>query len=275
MRNSLIVTVAATGVCLVVAHGAPLAQRAATQTAAPAPASAKTWVGRVAEIEAYLKTAGVVRLADAPRGVTRSKRAFLEPGGPVDSFAWKPLASGTAGGFRESYQAEIAAYEINKLLQLDLVPPKVERTVDGEKGAAIMWVTPTKSFADLGGPPTPPPAMRYAWTRQLIKAKMFHNLIGDIDPNLGNWLVDPAWNLILVDHSRALTTTSKLVHEMDHVDAPLWDRIKALNRQTLAPATGGWLTTGEVDAILVRRDEMQKAIDRLVSKKGSAQVFVR
>ena len=31
---------------------------------------------------------------------------------------------------------------------------------------------------------------------QITRAKMFDNLIGNLDPNLGNWLVDPEWNLI-------------------------------------------------------------------------------
>jgi len=246
---------------------------AAAQTA-PAAVSAKSWVGRAAEIEAILRSAPVVRMAETPRGVTKSQRAFLAPGGPVESFTWKPLASGRSGGFRESYKAEIAAYEIDKLLQLDLVPPKVERTLEGETGAAILWVTPTRSFADLGGPPKPPPAQRLAWNIQLIKAKIFHNLIGDIDPNLGNWLVDPAWNLILVDHSRALTTTTKLVHEIQRVDTGLWERITALDTPALTHALGAWLTADEIQAILDRRGEMQKKIDKLVRARGRAAVFV-
>ena len=40
---------------------------------------------------------------------------------------------------------------------------------------------------------------------------MFDNLIGNIDPNLGNWLVDPSWNLILIDLTRAFTTTKELI----------------------------------------------------------------
>ena len=42
---------------------------------------------------------------------------------------------------------------------------------------------------------------------------MFDNLIGNIDPNLGNWLLDEEWNIILIDHSapsptRRSSTTS-------------------------------------------------------------------
>ena len=64
------------------------------------------------------------------------------------------------------------------------------------------------------GLPSPPARHSYKWTRQLIRAKMFHDLVGDVDPNLGNWLVDPAWNLILIDHSRAFATPKNLTHEL-------------------------------------------------------------
>ncbi len=138
-----------------------------------------------------------------------------------------------------------------------------------------MWVTPTKSFAELGGPPTPPPAHFESWNRQMIKAKMFHNVIGDIDPNQGNWLVDPAWNLILIDHSRALTSTKKLIHRMQRIDAPLWERMKTLDEEMLTAAVGTWLGKGEIRAILDRRSEMAKEIDKLVRDKGEAAVFVR
>jgi hypothetical protein len=237
--------------------------------------SARTWVGRAAEIENYLKTAPVVRTEDVPRGVTQPQRAYFAPGGPADSMVWKALRPGMSRGFYESYKSEIAAYEIDKLLALAMVPPKVERQMGNDLGVAVMWVAPTKSFADLGGLPKPPPAQAYEWNRQVVRAKMFQNLIGDLDPNLGNWLVDPAWNLILVDHSRALTGTKKLVHEMQNIDADLWMRIQMLTEATLTTAVGTWLRKGDIRAILERRKKMQAQIDKLVRARGEAQVFIR
>ena len=180
-----------------------------------------------------------------------------------------------SNGFFESYKSEIAAYEIDKLLTLEMVPPKVERQIGSDVGVAVMWVGSTKSFADLGGVPKPPPAESVAWSRQLVRAKMFQNLIGDIDPNLGNWLVDPAWNLILVDHSRALTTTKDLVHQMQHIDAPLWARMQQLTEETLTATAGKWIGKSEILAILDRRKRMQAQIDKLVRATSEAQVFIR
>jgi hypothetical protein len=250
----------------------------AAQTAAPAPAEdARIWLGRAAEIEEFLRTVAIVKTEDLSVGVTRPKKAHLPPGGPMKYLVWKPIRPGRYSGFWESYQSEIAAYELDKLLELNMVPPTVEKRYQGELGAAIMWASPTKSFKDLGGKgaPTPPPALADAWSRQLVRAKMFDNLINNIDPNLGNWLVDPAWHLILIDHTRSFTTGRNMAHQMTRVDAPLWDRMRALTEPTLQGVLGKLIGRGEIRGILQRRDRMQQIIDQLVKERGEAYVFMR
>ena len=250
--------------------GAVLAQQPA-ETAT----TAKSWIGRAAEFEQYLQAAEITQIDDVGRGVTNPKRAHLAPGGLCASMAWKPLRPGMYSGFWESYKAEIAAYELDKALELNMIPPTVERRVKGDLGAAIMWIDGTRTFRDVGGVPSPPPAALDKWNRQMIRAKMFHNLIGNRDPNLGNWLIDGDWNLILIDNSRALTSTKDRVHEMTRVDAGLWDRMNALTEESLTAAIGKWLGRGEIRAILERRKRMQEDIDKLVAKLGEAAVFVR
>lgn len=272
MRSSL----RARSILLLVALGAAPVL-AGAQAPATSGAGAKTWLGRHAEIEAFMRSARTAgKLEAIPVGVTGPKKVALEPGGPVDIIAWKPLGPGLYRGFYESYKSEVAAYEIDKLLALDMVPPKVERKIEGETGVAIMWVSDTRTFAELGEAAIlPPPAQAERWNLQLVRAMMFDNLIGNEDPNLGNWLKDDAWNLILIDHSRALGTTKSLYHKMNHIDRGLWDRMKALDEPILSAALGRWLSKGEVKGILQRRDRMQQAIDKLVKEKGEAGVFLR
>lgn len=239
------------------------------------PHNARTWLGHSEQLEQYIRDATVVDIEDIGVGVTNPKRADLAPGGPIDRIAFKPLRPGNYNGHFESYTSEIAAYELDKLLQLGMIPPTVEKRVANEVGAAVMWVSPVQSFKELDGPPKPPIREIARWNIQLIRAKMFHNLIHNKDPNLGNWLVDPAWNLILVDNSRALTTGDDMVHEMTRVDRDLWNRFLALDEATLTAALGKWLEAGAVRDILKRRDIMAEEIARLVDEKGEAHVFVR
>ena len=236
---------------------------AAFAQAAAAPASAKIWLDQRTQIEEYLKVAEVTTMEELKVGVTKPKKAMLAPGGPVEAIAFKNVAPGRSTGYWESYKSEIAAYELDKLLGLDMVPPTVEKRVKGDKGAAVMWCTNTKSFKDHGGVPTAPPAHFASWNRQLAMAKMFDNLIGNLDPNLGNWLVDPAWNLILIDHTRAFTTDKNMVHKkMDRIDGPLWDKMKALTVESLTPVLSPWIGKGEIKALIQRRDAMAADYDK-------------
>jgi hypothetical protein len=236
---------------------------------APSAGSAKIWTDRASEIEEYLKSAEIISMEEIGVGVTKPRRAKLAPGGPVEAIAWKAIRPGRYGGFWESYKAEIAAYELDKLLGLGMIPPTVEKRIKGDLGAAVLWATPTRSFKDLGGVPGqqgikgPPPAEIPRWMGQLTRAKMFDNLIGNIDPNLGNWLVDPEWNLILIDHTRAFTTTKTLYHQLAQVDAPLWEKMKALDEASLTNALGNWLDKSAIKGILERRDKMQPMVEKL------------
>ena len=157
-----------------------------------------------------------------------------------------------------------------------MVPVTVERRVRNELGAAIMWVAPAESFKELGGTPTPPTRFIGYWTIQLIRVKMFDNLIYNRDPNEGNWLVDPAWNLMVIDHSRSFTPDDDMAHEnMTRIDRYLWDRMQQLDEPTLTAALGEWLSGREIRAMLERRDRMGEIIDELVANNGEAAVLIR
>ena len=235
--------------------------------------SAKVWVGRSAEYEDFLKQAEIVRMEKIPVGVTKPARCYFAPGGLVESMAFKSIPPGRQTGYWESYKSELAAYELDKLLDLQMIPPTVEKRVKGDLGAAVMWVPAVKSFKEMGGPPTPPAAHFDSWNRQMSRAKMFDNLINNRDPNLGNWLVDPAWNLILIDHTRAFTPGKDMVHKMNRFERGLWERMLKLELAPLKAALDPYLDGGQIKDILGRRERMQKEIDKMVAEKGEAETF--
>jgi hypothetical protein len=103
---------------------------------APAESGAKIWIGREHEFEAFLATAASRGFSDVPVGVTRPRRAFFAEGGLAASAVFKVLPPGRQSGFFESYKAEIAAYELDKLLGLGMVPPTVERGLQERPGIA-------------------------------------------------------------------------------------------------------------------------------------------
>ena len=236
-------------------------------------ASSKVWLGRVAEFEEFLRTAEIARTEKIPVGVTKPIRAYFAPGGLVESIAFKSIAPGRQTGLWESYKSEMAAYELDKLLDLQMVPPTVEKRVQGNLGAAVMWVGAVQSFKQMGGPPTPPAEHTESWNRQIAKAKMFDNLINNRDPNLGNWLVDAAWNLILIDHTRAFAPGKDMVHKLGRIEKGLWERMQALELAPLKAALDPFLDGGQIKDILGRRDKMKQEIEKMVAERGEANVF--
>lgn len=231
----------------------------------------KVWVGREAEIEEWLRIAPIDRITDVPIGVTKPKRAFFAPGGPVASAAWKVLAPGYRQGHFESYKSEIAAYELDKLLGMHMVPPVVERRIGGDAGAVVLWVERVRSWK-IDEPVRGPDE---AWDRQVMRMKMFDNLICNTDRNQGNLLYDEEYHLILIDHSRAFTTSRKLPTALGRIDRTQWDRILGLTEPMLQTALGTWLGRKEIAAILERRALLVSEIARMVAARGERLVFAR
>ena len=244
------------------------------QVAIPAPDATKCaihWTGHEAEIEQYLTAAKVTKMEDVPIGVTKPQRAYLEPGGPAARFAWKPLRPGYSKGFMESYKSEIAAYKLDRMLGMNMVPPIVERKIEGITGAAVLWVDDVTSWS-VAKPPQGPEPM---WSRQLTRMKMFDLLIANIDRNQGNLIYDADWHLILIDHSRAFIDKKDLkgIAPLGRVDRQLWEKMQALTMEDLDRGLEKWVGEREKKALLLRRDLIAKSIQQLVARSGEKFVF--
>ena len=229
------------------------------------------WLDEPDAIADYIRSAPIEKIEDIPVGVTRPHRAILGAGGPVASIVVKDLRPGRKNGFWESYQSEVAAYELDRLLELNMVPPTVERRVKGNLMSAQMFVDHCVWLKELKGEQPPNVA---AWNRQVHRQRVFDNLIANIDRNAGNLLVyrSPDWHLVLIDHSRCFTSSRKVVFEMTQIDRPLFERLKALDRSTLEARLGKLVVDG-VGSLLERRDAIVAHFERLASVKGDARVF--
>jgi hypothetical protein len=244
---------------------------------AAAPVTTKVWIGHYDEYENFLKTAEIERTETVGTGVLGIKHAFFKPGGLATSGALRSIRPGKYDGYWESYRSEIAAYKLDRILELDMVPPTVERQYQGQTVSLQLWGEKLTMLKDVEKKKLHPtaPAEVGAYTFQLRRQKIFHNLAGNIDPNQGNIMFDPVWNVVLADFSRAFTDTRKLVFEATAIDRPFFDRVKALDRATLMRELGDYVEGGRaVDAILMRRDDIVKSFERLAKQKGENQVFV-
>ena len=239
---------------------------------APAPTSSKIWVGREAEFEEFLKTAEIKKIVEIGQGVTHPRRAFFAPGGLAGSAIIKAINDGPMAAYLDSWKSEVAAYELDKLLDMGMVPPTVERRIEGDRRSVQLWVENTRSLKKLEGQVSPDIG---AWNRQVYRQRIFDDLIINDDRNAGNILVDPLWNVILIDHSRAFDTRkSKMPAVLSKIDRPFFEKLKALDKDTLQARIGPYVTFG-VDHILQRRDKIVRELEKLIQEHGEENVLIQ
>jgi len=232
----------------------------------------KIWMGREAEFEEFLKTADVVSVEKIGVGVTDPSRVVLRKGEQEFRAAFKPIKRGRASGYWESFEAEVSAYELDKVLGLNMVPPTIAREIDGQKGSLQLWVENCKLYEEVKDQVP----LTVSWSNQLSRMKTFDSLILNSDRNARNFLVDPEHDIILIDHSRAFLTDKKIgpVAILPYqYDRQLMERLKVMNKNQLEGIFDGVLMGGQIDAILARRDMLVEHVEKMIAEKGEQNVL--
>src|SRR6478736_474663 len=95
-----------------------------------------------AALEDFLRTAPVTAVKDIGKGVTMSRKLTMQQNGVTESGVFKiiddkplvgvqRLADGSIDAeFQDSWKTEVAAYELDKMIGLGMVPATVERRYD-------------------------------------------------------------------------------------------------------------------------------------------------
>ena len=164
---------------------------------------------------------------------------------------------------------ECAAYELNRLLGLDLVPPVVERKVQGEMGTLQLWIegAETEKRRKRKGSPA---GDKVRLERQGQIILIFDNLIFNDDRNSGNILHGPDGKIWMIDHTRSFRTDQELPYPGGVVscEATLWRRLRSLKVSELRKTLRPYLRPSEVQALIERRRKLVELIQDIIDQKG-------
>ena len=239
--------------------------------------------------EEFLKTAKIVN-QDQPlserEAVTEPWRLTLEKDG-ITKHGWWKNVEGRRKGYLEGWRYEIAAYRLDKLVGLNMVPPTVEKNFQGDKGSCqlevrykMMYRQKVKDKIDI------PSEKVRGYNRATYLQRAFDNLIANEDRNMGDILLTEDWHLILIDHSRSFRTSKKFIKNLiftkKHKSGPklmkmlpriFVEKLKVLTFELIKNAVGEYLTEKEINAVLARRDLILKEINRLIKEYGENKVL--
>jgi hypothetical protein len=249
----------------------------AQEPAAGQAQSSKVWLGRDAEFEEFLRTAPIERAERVSTGIQGILHAYFKQGGLAAGAAVRNIPPGKREGFFESYKSEIAAYKLDRMLDLNMVPPTVERRYEKKDAAVQLWVENAIMLSDKRkrGLNDPNP---HRWNQNLHRVQVFIILTGDPDPNEGNWLFDPLWNFFKVDCSRCFTADPKRAFDVKkdirRIDRPFFERLKALKIDEVRKEIGDLLTENRaLPSLFSRRDSIVRDFEDLAKRSSDADVF--
>ena len=267
--------------CLTSGPAASYDRVEAQAPAAAAPAAVKAPLSD-AEIEQFLLKGDVIRTKGVKKGTTGTTRVTMTLGsfthdGQIQTIDVSKREFRTDRGvefnFRDSWMFNVAAYKIDRLIGLNLVPPSVARTYKGTHGAFTWWIDDIKmDEADRFKEKLTPPDLE-KWNQQMQLVRLFDQLIANVDRNLTNLLIGNDWSVWAIDHTRAFRTNTNLKTpgNIARCDRQVFAKLKQLDRTSIKLAVGEQLQTYEIDAVIKRRD----LIVALIEQKGEAGLFDR
>lgn len=232
-----------------------------------------------APMEAFLQTATVLAVEDVGAGVSKPWKVTLgQKGQKVPAiFKWRDaervrgakFGSEVADEYADSYLHELAAYELDKLLGMHVLPVTIGRRVNGRAGALREWIDSVQP--QFGHGQGPPDMMRMRDWRHLIW--LFDYLIANVDRRTHNFLMLPNWTPILIDHSLAFATFKKPVRPLYRFPKEMIDRLQRVDESQMRKVMSPYLSAAQLDALLARRETVLRWVVARVEAVGEEKTF--
>ena len=236
------------------------------------------------EIEAFMRSAKVVRSRELSTGITRPMRLTLTDGTTTHDAVFQaidekksvfqPQTGPSQINFVDSWRYNVAAYRLATLVGLEsMAAVTIEYDYRGKQGALAWFRESIMDERQRIKKKVRPPDVQ-AWNRDMYKMRVFAQLVRDTDRNLGNVLVSPDWHVIMVDFTRAFRLHAVIeAKEITQCERGLLARLEELTPESLKQAVGEYLTRAEAEAVMKRRDLIVAHVRALIAERGEDKVL--
>ena len=236
------------------------------------------------EIEAFMRSARVASVRESSKGVTRPLRLTLSDGTFTHDASFQAIeerkarmegANGlTEFNFVDSWRYNLAAYRLADRLGLaDMMPITIEYRYRNKIGSLTWWMDSLMDEGERLAKKLQPPDPAL-WNEDMLRMRVFMELVHDTDRNLGNVLVSPAWRVIMLDFTRAFRLWPTIrPNELPRIDRALLAELETLTGPELAVSTKDYLSRSEVEAVMKRRDLIVEHFRARVKQLGEARVL--
>lgn len=175
----------------------------------------------------------------------------------------------------DSYKYDLAAYALSKLLGVEMIPPVVERRIQGREGSLQLFLENCIREKDRKRKKLEP-SDPSAFNNALEGVKVFENLVYDECQDADDLYVHrDDWRVCRVDFTEAFVPLPELMPgcSLTVCSRTLYEGLLGLDEAAVHSALGGYLSPDEIEALLVRKGLIIEKIKQLIEAKGEAAVL--
>ena len=229
-----------------------------------------------AALERFLSTAQVLSKAQpTEKGRNDPWMVILGDGKTTHRAIFKYIDRPKPQALASSYKHELAAYELSKLLGVDVIPPVVARRIENIPGSLQIMIegciTESERQKQYLAPSDP-----QAFSDAIAEIRVLEHLTHCERSDLGDLLIHKDdWKVCRVDFAEAFSPKAELLAEADihRCSRRLYSGLKSTPDSAIREALKAHLEGPEVEALLARRKLILSRLDALIKEKGEAAVL--
>lgn len=220
-------------------------------------------------MENYLGTAEIISVRELPEGRTGPWQVRLKDKKIEMRAIFKHINNPRPALFLAgSYKYEIAAYELDKLLHLNIIPPVVEREINGVKGSLQVYIEnfmreSERKRADIE------PLNPVAFQNIMELIKIFENLTYCKHDSMDIFIQKKDWKVWRVDFHEAFSPLSKLFPDWELSSCPeeFYQNFLKLDENKVHERLKPYLNNEEIAALLARKKLIMERLKQVLKEK--------